>query len=99
MSYPIDQKSKAKIIALISALIPEAKIYLYGSRARGTNSQWSDIDIALNAGKVLPQLSIGELNDIMIASNLPYKVDIVDFNAISDTMRNIIDQEKVIWKT
>ncbi len=98
MPYPIDEKSKKKIIALVLALLPEVKIYLFGSRARGTNNQWSDIDLALDAGRILPQLSIGELNDIMIASNLPYKVDIVDFNAVSKKMQEIIDQEKVIWK-
>ncbi len=41
MRFPVEEKSKAKIIALIS----DAKIYLFGSRARGTNSPWSDIDL------------------------------------------------------
>lgn len=41
----IDAKTKQKIIALISALVPEAKIYLFGSRARKTNTAWSDIEI------------------------------------------------------
>lgn len=98
MPYLIDEKSKKKIISLISALLPDAKIYLFGSRARNTNSQWSDVDIALDAGEVLPQLSVGELNDIMVASNLPYKVDIIDLNAVSDIMREIINKEKVLWK-
>lgn len=98
MKYPIDAKSKEKIIAIISALVPEAKIYLFGSRARGTNSEWSDIDLALDAGKRLPQLSVGELNDIMVATNLPYKVDIVDVYAVSEDMRKSINDEKILWK-
>jgi uncharacterized protein len=97
--FPIDEHSKAKIIALISTLIPEAKIYLFGSRARDTNSEWSDIDIALDAGKELPSVSIMELNDIMVATNMPYKVDVVDLYSVSEQMRTIILKEKVIWKS
>jgi len=47
METGIDEKTKTKVIALISALIPKAKIYLFGSRATGKFSQWSDIDLEL----------------------------------------------------
>lgn len=47
----IDEKTKHKIIAVISALMPDVKIYLFGSRARGTNSRTADIDIALDGGE------------------------------------------------
>jgi predicted nucleotidyltransferase len=92
------EKSKQKIIAIIAALVPEASIYLYGSRARGKHSQWSDIDVALDAGQELERLRVGELNDIMAALNIPYKVDVVDFHAVSEQMRNEILRDKVIWK-
>jgi len=36
--HMLDEKTKNKIIAVISALIPDAHIYLFGSRARGTNA-------------------------------------------------------------
>jgi predicted nucleotidyltransferase len=99
MPYIVDEITKAKIIALISALIPQAKIYLYGSRARGTNKQWSDIDIALDCGEAIARLSIGEIRDIMVASNIPYKVDVVDFYTISPEMRKAIERDKIIWKS
>ena len=78
--------------------MPEAKIYLYGSRARGTNAEWSDIDLALDTGKKLPRLTVGELRDIMVATNIPYKVDIVDFHNITDAMQKAIMKDKVVWK-
>ena len=96
--FPVDEKSKAKIIALIHALVPNAKIYLFGSRAQGTNSEMSDIDLALDAGERLPKLTVGELRDIMVATNIPYKVDIVDLHHVSDTMRKAILKDKVLWK-
>jgi predicted nucleotidyltransferase len=57
----LDEKIKQKIIAVISALIPDAKIYLFGSRARGTNAGRADIDIALDAGKPLLQRDVDEV--------------------------------------
>lgn len=50
----VDEATKQKIIALINALIPDAKVILYGSRARGDFAEWSDIDLALDVGKRLP---------------------------------------------
>lgn len=98
MNWPLDEKYKKKIIALVNALAPDAKIYLYGSRARGTNNEWSDIDIALDADKPIERLTIGELRDIMEASNLPYNVDIVDVHNISPEMYNSIMRDKIVWK-
>ena len=94
----IDAKTKHKIIALISALLPEAKIYLFGSRARGTHSQWSDIDLALDAGKPLEPQDIGEINDLMEALTTPYKISVVDIYRISELMKKAIEQDKIVWK-
>lgn len=94
----IDEKMKQKIIAVISALIPQAKIILFGSRARGTNSERSDIDLALDAGSALPTGDVGELVDMFRESNIPYKIEIVDFYLVSKSMQDSIQQEGVTWK-
>lgn len=98
MSFPVDEKNKTKIIALVSVIVPQAKIYLYGSRARGTNSEWSDIDIALDAGEPIYRLNMAEVRDILEASNIPYKVDVIDLNSVSESLRHAIERDKVLWK-
>lgn len=95
----LDPKYKAKIIAVLSALFPDAKIYLYGSRARGTHRERSDIDIALDAGEKLDFLDVGEARDMLAESNIPYTVEVVDLHAVSPKMRESIIDEKVIWKS
>ncbi len=41
------------ILPIILKYAPNAQVILYGSRARGTNSEGADIDIALDAGEKL----------------------------------------------
>lgn len=94
----INQETKDKIIALISALIPEAKIYLFGSRARETAKQWSDIDIALDAGKPIDLNRISEVKDVLEALSIPYRVDIVDIFQVEESMKQAIMKDKKIWK-
>ncbi len=87
-----------KIIALTTALFPSADIYLYGSRARGTHRETSDIDIALDAGKPLDPHDIYELKDVLLALGQPYYVDIVDLHNITEEFKTIIMKDLVLWK-
>ncbi len=94
----LDEKTQHKIIALISVLIPEAHIYLFGSRARGTNQEYADIDIALDAGKTLSRADVDEVKSVLRETNIMYTVDVVDFHAISPLMREEILRDKITWK-
>lgn len=98
MNDGIDVKTKEKIINIINALLPEISIYLFGSRARGTQLQWSDIDIAVEAQQSITSFAIGELVSMFEASNIPYKIQIVDFNSVSHAMQENILNERIIWK-
>jgi predicted nucleotidyltransferase len=95
----LEKEYKEKVIALLSALFPGAKIYLFGSRARGTHAPFSDIDIALDAGvPIEPRRRVGEAAEVLCALYMPYRVDVVDMYRISDDMREQIIKEGVLWK-
>ena len=96
MNDGVDLQSKEKIIKILNALFGDTKIYLFGSRAKGSYSQWSDIDLGLDKGKKIDFVDIGEAKDVMVTLNIPYKVDIVDINNVSQDMKNIILKEGVI---
>lgn len=98
MSNDLDEKIKQKIIGVISALIPEARIYLFGSRARGANAPYADIDIALDAGKELPMIDVDEVKSMFKESNIIYNIDVVDLYQVSSAMREQILKDKIIWK-
>lgn len=96
MSLKLEYKSK--IVAILRALFPDAKIYLFGSRAQGTHRKTSDIDVAVDVGKQILRRDIGEARDMLRESNIPYKVDVVDLHGIPEKMKSIILEEGILWK-
>lgn len=93
----IIQSDKHKIIGVIKAVIPEAKIILYGSRARGDFTDRSDIDIALQADQQLSRADIAEIKDMLENSSIPYHFDIVDLETIPKNLKEIILKEGIKW--
>lgn len=73
------------------------KVYLYGSRAKGTAHKTSDIDIALLSDVKLPTGFIAGLKELIEESSIPYQVDVVDLNQVDDNFRNKILTEAKLW--
>lgn len=97
MSKILPKEVKEIIIAMLKVLFSDAKIYLFGSRATGQAQDQSDIDIAIDTGKQLSFSKIGEANDVLAALNIPYKVDVVDFNGVSQDMKDSISRTGILW--
>ena len=95
----LEPEYKNKIIGILVVLFPDAKIYLFGSRARGTHSDRSDIDIAIDEGKVIRPGRLGEVINMFAESDIPYKIDVVDLHSVSDDMRYFIKKEGIVWKS
>ena len=90
-------RQKEKITALLLVLFPNAKIYLFGSRARGTFDETSDIDLAIDAQKELSIFDLEQARNVMRALNIAQTVDIVDINSISQDMKELILKEGILW--
>ncbi|MCX8501726.1 MAG: nucleotidyltransferase domain-containing protein [Alphaproteobacteria bacterium] len=88
------------VLAIIRAHPEVERAVVYGSRARGDNRPYSDIDLTLS-GNGLTQRALSEIAEALEESALPYFVDLSDFAAISnDRLRTIIEREGVeIYRT
>ena len=89
---------KKIITEIIKKELPEASIFLFGSRARGDNSPGSDVDIAIYNKKPINIITIAKIQDEIESANVPFFVDIVDANYTSDIMKKLIEKDKVLWK-
>ena len=86
------------IIKLLTVIFPEAKIYLFGSRARGDFQEHSDIDIALDGKRKLESIEVGQAREMLNASNIPLKIEVVDLHRVPEAMKQNILREGIEWK-
>lgn len=71
------------------------KIWVYGSRAKGTAKKYSDLDLAIDTGTMLSALLISEIAYELEESDLPYKVDLVDWTTLSPHFKQRISSDKI----
>ena len=76
--------------------LPDREVWAFGSRVNGTAKETSDLDLVVIAETPLDFQRLGSLRDDFSESNLPYKVDVVDWAKIGETFREIIQKEKVV---
>lgn len=84
------------IKGILQQVLPQqAKVWVFGSRATGKAKRYSDIDLAIDIhSKNLDLQMLGILDVLFEESELPWKVDIVDYNNVSKDFRAIIDHDK-----
>jgi len=71
----------------------KVKVYLFGSRARGDNTPFSDVDIGFLASRdISDKLTI--LKEILEESNFPYKVDLVDLSSNRELLKIVLKEGK-----
>ncbi len=74
-----------------------ARVWLFGSCARGDAGRFSDIDIAVEAEGRLPGLARAAIDDAIEVSAIPCDVDVVDLADVSEAFRARVMAEAVEW--
>lgn len=92
-------KFQEEMIKIIGIFFPQAKIYLFGSYARGTNKPGSDIDIAIDNEKKLTIHELSLIKNLISALPMAQTVDVVCMHTIPEKMKEIILKEGIIWKS
>jgi type I restriction enzyme S subunit len=72
------------------------EVWAFGSRVKGRVKPYSDLDLAVISDKPLSLGIRGGLAEDFSESDLPWRVDVVDWAATSPTFRKIIEQNKVV---
>jgi len=82
------------ILNIIKNHAKDCEVYVFGSRLNGTKKAFSDLDLAFKCKKVMGYKKIGDLDEEFDESDLPYRVDVVDYNNTSKEFQEIIDKSK-----
>lgn len=79
---------------LRASLPPETKAWVFGSRVSGQARPHSDLDLAIDVGRCLTLDERAILAEAFAESDLPFKVDVVDWRGIQDGFRDRIAAER-----
>ena len=74
------------------------RVVLFGSRARGDFASTSDVDVGIIPKDGFDRKKLTLLREQVEGLNIPYKVEIVDFSAVSEKFKGMASKEAVIWK-
>jgi len=83
------------IIEIIKKHISNCYVLAFGSRIKGTNNAASDLDLAVVGSDKISFDIIGAMKEDFMESDIPYKVDVLDYNGISPTFKKIIDAQNI----
>lgn len=75
---------------ILARHLKNCKVLAFGSRVSGSSEKFSDLDLAIVGNEELSLRLISDLKDAFSESNLPFRVDILDWTRTSENFRNII---------
>ena len=75
--------------------VPDREVLAFGSRATWTAKDYSDLDLAVMGEEPLSLRTVSALDEALGDSDLPFKVDVVDWARIDEGFRAIIRRHGV----
>ncbi len=84
------------IKAILRRHVPDREVWAFGSRATRTAKKYSDLDLAVIGATPLTLAQMAALENDFDESELPFKVDMVDWATTSESFRRIIRRTAVL---
>ncbi len=94
-----NQHTKIIIQGFENILLPQQslKVFIFGSRARGTAKKYSDIDLLVEASPGFNQQQVSRLEDYFEESDLPIKVDLVLQESLLEEFKPSVMADKKLF--
>ncbi len=95
---PIDIRPEhwAIVRDILRRHVPGHEVWAFGSRAKGAAKPYSDLDLAVIGDAPLASAVMAALTDDFSESDLPWKVDVLDWATTSEGFRAMIARDKVV---
>lgn len=78
----------------VASCMKDFKLYIFGSRAKNRAKKYSDIDIAIDSKELTPKVK-SKLEFLFENSLLPYEVDVIDLNNITENFKELIKDDLI----
>lgn len=75
-----------------------ARVYLFGSWAKGQGTRFSDIDVGVLPLEPLPAGTLSVIREALEESLVVYPVDLVDLSETALEFREKVEREGILWR-
>jgi len=90
----LEDRHLAIVRNILSRHVPGCEVWAFGSRVHGRNlKRFSDLDLAIIADQPINSSHSFAVKEAFSESDLPFRVDVVDWASASDSLREIIRRE------
>ena len=96
VSIDLNHNYLATVERILAEHVPECEVRAFGSRATWTAKDYSDLDLAVVGKGPLDRRTLGRLKESFEESNLPMRVDVLDWHTISESFQREIGRDYVV---
>ncbi|MDE0667617.1 MAG: restriction endonuclease subunit S [bacterium] len=92
----LNPRSLRTVQRILADHVPECEVRAYGSRARWEAKDYSDLDLAVAGDGPTDRGILGDLREAFEESDLPIRVEVVDWHTIDEAFRARIKPDSVV---
>jgi len=81
-----------KVSEILRAYVPGCEVRAFGSRLTNQTKPYSDLDIVIVGKKRIERRVLTRLKEAFEESDLPFRVDLLDWHRISGSFKKIIEE-------
>ena len=78
------------VLDILKDFVPDYEVRVFGSRYKHTAKKYSDLDLAIAANNETYWEIIPDLKDAFQESDLPFRVDVIDWNRTEESFKEAI---------
>ena len=91
-----EQEILSKIVSIVTLYLPEATVYLFGSRASGSAKKNSDFDIAVEWKERIPLFIMSKIREELEKLPTLKSFDLVDLKICSEEFVHFVKEKGVL---
>ncbi|OAZ59200.1 Type I site-specific deoxyribonuclease [Acetobacter pasteurianus] len=94
----ITPEERAIVLRILNEIVPDREVRAFGSRVTGKAKPFSDLDLAIMGDEPLPLETRARLEEAFSESDLPWKVDVLDWSLTEKNFQILILSGAILLK-
>jgi predicted nucleotidyltransferase len=92
----LEQSDHDTVLEILRRRIPDRTVWAFGSRVGGKARKYSDLDLVIIGSEPIPKDIYDSLVEDFDESELPIRIDLLDWNHVDDNFKPYILEQHVV---